>query len=223
MISIYCAAIWAASASAAAPGPETSGAQNDPDSTVGPRAVIETSSHEMLEVLRDLELTQVEKSRRVEQIAQRDIDFDTLTHLSLGQAWRDLTPAQQSEFKAEFQKHVLAIISRGTERYSGQYLVFGEDRTEPPRRAGGSPDWIVEARVMGRKDGADRQAARLEFRLRRNEQQWRVIDISIEGISLAVGFRAQFLAVMKDGGIERVLQILREKNSAHNAASAAPR
>jgi ABC-type transporter MlaC component len=46
-----------------------------------------------------------------------------------------------------------------------------------------------------------------------------VIDVLIQGISMAGSFRAQFTAIMKDGGFERLMQLLREKNAANEAAS----
>jgi phospholipid transport system substrate-binding protein len=54
--------------------------------------------------------------------------------------------------------------------------------------------------------------------MRLKDERWRLIDVSIEGIGMAAGFRAQFQAVMTKGGIDRVLQILREKNASREKA-----
>jgi phospholipid transport system substrate-binding protein len=102
----------------------------------------------------------------------------------------------------------------GTDQYTDQEVVLVGDRREP------DGDWTVQMRVLGRRDGVSREVAKVDFRLRQREDRWRAIDVTVEGVSLAVSFRAQFQSLMSAGGIERVLGVLREKNAAAARAEA---
>ncbi len=42
---------------------------------------------------------------------------------------------------------------------------------------------------------------------------WKIIDVTIEGLSLASNYRSQFQEIMANGGIDHLLTILREKNA----------
>jgi phospholipid transport system substrate-binding protein len=114
----------------------------------------------------------------------------------------------------EFRKHVIAISRGGTNQYGGQDLTVSQDRAEA------KGDWTVQTRVMGKKNGTSREVAKIDFRLRQKQQHWKVIDVTISGISMAATFRAQFAAILKEGGMERAIQILKEKNAASEAAVA---
>ena len=54
----------------------------------------------------------------------------------------------------------------------------------------------------------------MDYRLRQIDGNWKVIDLIIERVSLVSNFRSQFQEVMANGGIEKLLQLLREKNAA---------
>jgi phospholipid transport system substrate-binding protein len=62
--------------------------------------------------------------------------------------------------------------------------------------------------VGGAADGA-----RLDYRMRARDGEWKVIDVVIERISLISNFRSQIQEVVSSEGPERVIEILREKNA----------
>lgn len=177
------------------------------------RAVIEKGRDEMLAALRDPELSKAQKEKRVAEICAARIDFETLSKLALGPAWKEITPEQQRDFMKEFRKHALSVCSGSTARYGGEDVVVTGERPEA------RGDWTVHSRITRVKEGALREVAKVDFRLRNKGEAWEVIDVLIRGISLAGSFRAQFTAIMKDGGFERLMQLLREKNAANEAAS----
>jgi phospholipid transport system substrate-binding protein len=173
------------------------------------RAVIDEGAKEILSALRDSTLSKARKATRVADEAEGRIDFEVMGRLSMGPAaWKEMTDGQRTEFLRLFRVHVLGIISGSTEEYTN------EDVAVEPERPEGNGDRTVPARITGVKNGVPRNVARVEFRMRQTAGggEWRVIDVTIEGISLAAGFRTQFQSVMKNGGVERLLEILREKH-----------
>jgi phospholipid transport system substrate-binding protein len=173
------------------------------------RAAAESGISQILAVLQDKTLDKPARDAKLKVIVENFTDFDTLARLSLGGAWRELTDAQRDEFIVEFRKHMLGILTRATKGYSDEKVAIIGDRAEA--RGG---DHTVQTRVTGPKDGQIKEIALVDFRFRQKDQQWKVIDVSIKGISMAATFRAQFVVIMKDGGIEKVLELMRNKNAA---------
>lgn len=178
------------------------------------RAIVERAVQESVATMRDASLPKDQRGRKVGEILQANFDFETFSRLAVGpSSWRKATESQRTEFVREFSKHVLAISRSGTDQYSGQDLTIADDRAEA------KGDWTVQTRVIGTKSGAPREVAKIDFRLRQREQQWKVIDVTISGISMAATFRAQFASILKKGGMDRAIQILREKNAATEAVA----
>ena len=53
----------------------------------------------------------------------------------------------------------------------------------------------------------------VDYRLRQTDGTWKIIDVIIEGVSLVSNYRSQFQEIMTNGGIDRLLGLLREKNA----------
>lgn len=191
----------------------TAPAQSEAATASAVRAAVQSGVDEALAVLRDATLTPAQKRQGVEDVFAKSIDFDTLSRLALGPSWSDLTDTQRVEFAQEFKKHLLAICGQATEHYKNEEVTLAEDRKEP------RGDWTVQTRITRKKaDGSLQKVANVDFRMRQKNDRWQLIDVSIEGIGMAAGFRGQFQAVLADGGIDRVLKILREKNAARDKA-----
>jgi phospholipid transport system substrate-binding protein len=172
------------------------------------RAVIEQVLRDVTGILRDKKLPQTERTGNVKAIAEATIDFETMGRLAMGANYRDLTEARRAEFTQEFRQHVINTYGHFTEDYTDQDLVIAADVAEA------RGDWTVQTKIVGMKDGARQELAKVDYRLRQTAGKWKVIDITIEGVSMMANFRAQFQDIMTSGGIDKVLKLLREKNAA---------
>ncbi len=73
-------------------------------------------------------------------------------------------------------------------------------------------DVVVRIRILGGNfDGAF-----VDFWMRESDGQWRAIDVIFEGVSLVRNLYEQFQAVLSDGGPERLIQSLGEKNGSRS-------
>ncbi len=171
------------------------------------RAVVENVTRQALVILRDPALSKDEKSRKVRQIAEQTMDFEVLARLALGQYWRGLTDAQRAQFVQEFEKHVAATYGHTTDEYTDEDIVVASDNKEA------DGDWTVQTRIMGDKDGRKQEIAKVDYRLRQKEGRWLIIDVNIDGVSLMSNFRSQFQEIMTNGGYDKLIKMLREKNA----------
>jgi len=172
------------------------------------RAVIDKLTREVLAILRDPKLDRPQKRQKVADLAYEGLDFQTLSRLTLGQYWRGLTTTQQAGFVQEYKKHLATTYGHTTDEYTDEDIAIASERQET------NGDWTVLTRIIGTKDGTRQEIAKVEYRLRKQQDAWKIIDVTIDGVSLMANFRAQFQEILANGGIDKLMKLLRDKNAA---------
>ena len=171
--------------------------------TDDPRAVVESTSSAVIDVLRNDGLSTERKRAEIEKIIYANVDFETMCRLVLARNWRRLSDEQQKEFVTEFKRHLSFTYGENLDTYKNERLeIFGVreeargDRTVLTKVVRGGPNDFV-----------------MDYRLRQRDGVWRIIDVIIERVSLVSNFRSQFQEIMSSGGPERLLKLLRQKNA----------
>ena len=168
------------------------------------KALIEQTVEQVLGVLRDRSRTVPQRRVELEKIAHARFDFRTMARLVLARDWKRLEPAKRDEFVDQFTTYLSNDYGSRLERYQQEDVkVTGEQ----PKPRG---DVEVRTKIVG---GAN-DGAIVDYRMRKGDDGWRIIDVVIEGISLVANFRDQFQEVIARGGPEALLQKLKEKNAA---------
>ena len=176
------------------------------DAPKGPRPsqIIERTAEQVLTILNDPERTVEQRRAEIGEIATARFDFRTMTRLVLGRNWKKLTPEQQGEFVRHFAGFLAADYGSRVERYEQQSVAVLSERVEP------RGDVTVRTKVTGGEfDGAI-----IDYRMRYRNEDWRIIDVVIEGISLVANFRDQFREVLAREGPESLLKKLRARSEA---------
>lgn len=195
---------------AAAP-PAATAAPAAPAAAPGPRAVIENVVRDVLVILRNPKLSADERREKVKQIAYDNLDFEVMARLSLGKYYRGLTDAQRSQYLEVFKQHVTNTYRHTTDQYTDEDVKITGDRREP------DGDWTVLTVITGTKNNKPgSEVAKVDYRLRSKGGPWKVIDLTIDGVSLVQNLLAQFQDIMAKGGIDNLLQQLRDKNASNS-------
>jgi phospholipid transport system substrate-binding protein len=165
------------------------------------RAVVDEAVEAVLAVLREPNLSTEQRRSRIEEIAYDRFDFETISRLVLARGWRQFSEEQRSEFVEQFKRHLSASYGSRVERYDQESVGVVGERLEP------RGDVTIQTRIRGGQfDGTA-----VDYRLREREGTWKVIDVVIEGVSLASNFRSQFAELLSRGGPEEVLRRLRDR------------
>lgn len=167
-----------------------------------PTEVIDSLAGQVLKTLRDDGLDTEQRRDEIEQIVYRYVDFETLSRLVMARNWRKLSDAQKDEFMVEFKKHLSATYGDNVDNYRNERVEILAQREE--KRG----DVTVKSKII--RGGTD--DILVDYRLRKKKSGWLIIDVIIEGVSLVANFRSQFQEIITDGGVERLLKLLREKN-----------
>ncbi|MCW5893030.1 MAG: ABC transporter substrate-binding protein [bacterium] len=169
-----------------------------------PKAVVQANADRIIAVLSNEALSQEQKRQQVEDIVVSGVDFEILSRLVLARNWSRFSPAQQDEFMREFRRHLSQTYGRRLDQYRNEKIQVTSERTES------NGDVTVKSRILRGGAGAD---VDLDYRLRKVDGQWKIIDFVIEQVSLVSNFRSQFQDIVASGGPERLLTVLREKTA----------
>lgn len=146
-----------------------------------------------------------QRAREFRSLFHRDFDVPQIARFVLGPYWRAATPMQQQEFMHLFENYVALAYSTRLSQYSGSRLVVTGSRPIP----GGA---VVDSRVA-RPSGGPPVA--IEWRLTRYDGSYRIYDVVVDGVSMAVTQRSEFSSVIQRSGgeIEGLLAELRAKTA----------
>jgi phospholipid transport system substrate-binding protein len=138
-----------------------------------------------------------------EQVVPR-FDVAMVSQQVLGQYWGQATPGQRARFMAAFQFMLVRT-------YAHSLLAYKDDPFEwyPPRAAPGAEDVTVRSSI-GLSDGSPMA---LNYRVRFKDGEWRVYDISIDGVSLIVNYRGMFTHEIRKNGLDALIGRMEMKNA----------
>jgi len=174
-----------------------------------PTELVTVTVGRVVAILQDTSVPTEVRRQRIEEIAFDVFDFPTMGKLVLARNWKKLDAAQQKEFVEEFKVHLSRNYGSRLDRYQQTDVEIVSARIEP------RGDVTVLSKVVGGEfDGVE-----LDYRLRRRQGEWKVIDVVIEGVSLIANFRSQFREVLSQKGPEGLLEQMRSKNSANEQES----
>jgi len=143
-----------------------------------------------------------ERRAELREILRSGFDLDYIGRLVLGPNYRSLSAEQQRAYDETFQEFVLDTYSRRIGDYGGEELeIVG---AEPA----GSQDVKVATRVVGTPDG---EPVRLTWRVRERESGPKIVDVEVEGVSMAISQRSEFASIVEQRGVDGLIEMLRER------------
>lgn len=170
--------------------------------TQGAEKFIQKLADQGIGFLSNPALSDKQKRAEFKKLLTRRFDLKTIGRFALGRNWRTATKAQQQEYQRLFQKMVVDVYASRFSDYSGQDLEIRKSRKDSEK------DVTVTSFIVPNSGGSEIQ---VDWRVRYKNGAYRVIDISIEGVSMAVTQRSDFSSVIQRGGgkVEVLLEHLR--------------
>jgi phospholipid transport system substrate-binding protein len=167
-----------------------------------PAAVITSLGNEALKVLGK----NVDPNLRVirfRQLFTEDFDVPGIARFVLGRYWRLATPAQQQEFIKLFTNYIALAYSNRLAEYSGETLRVTSSRPAPDGE-------LVSSEIL-RTSG--QPPARVDWLLTPHSGAYKISDVIVEGVSMAVTQRSEFASVIQRNGgqVQGLITALRQK------------
>ena len=167
-------------------------------------AVVRNAVEDIIEVLRDQNLTKAQRRIDSLNIVEPLIDFKLLGMLSLGKThWGRASETQREQFIDLFTETL-------KHSYFEKLLLFTDEKVEfeAPQLSSskGSPKYFVMSFIISKGD-----RIKVGYHLTRRQGQWKVFDFEIEGVSVRKSYGAQYNDFLREKDFDQLLTTMKEK------------
>ena len=143
-----------------------------------------------------------EREAAFRKVMVRGFDIPIVGRFVLGRHWRTATKEQRREYMAVFVDFIVRVYASRFDSYGGELFTARSVIDDE------SGDKIVRAQIV-RPSGGD--PIGVDFRVRMRDEGYKVIDVSVEGISMLHTHRVEFASVVNRKGIDGLLSDLRAR------------
>ncbi len=191
------------------------------EAVTSPEAMLEGTSQKLFDVIRQerevIRTTPTRMFEVVEEVLVPHVDMLRMSRLVLGKNWRKANGQQQQRFTREFQSLLVRFYTSALldeESTQLDKLLDAADKDlitfQPATLSPDGRQAIVRSEVRV-PEGA---VIPVNFRLYKGtgETEWKVIDLTVEGISLVTNYRSSFSTEIRSDGIDGMLNKLAQRN-----------
>ncbi len=139
----------------------------------------------------------------VDEKVLQHFDFDRMTDLALGRYKRQVKGDQKPQLVKEFRSLLVRTYGKALLEYNDQNIVYLPIR-------GSLDEGEVTVRTEIEQQGGF--PIPLDYKLYKDQQGWKVYDISVDNISLVTNYRSSFAREIKSSGIDGLIKRLQERN-----------
>jgi phospholipid transport system substrate-binding protein len=142
--------------------------------------------------------------RAVERYLLPVVDVTGMSRSVLGrEAWNKATIAEKKQFIKEFTQLVIRTYANPLAKYSGEKIKF------LPLRGPVNGRFVRVSSVIERSNGAN---IPLNYSMISKKGQWKIYDLTVEGVSLLQSFRSQFNQILQNSSMaELIVQMQKSK------------
>ena len=184
-------ALLAPSASAATPAEEAEAFLND--LAVNGIAMLEKGDY-----------TDAERELEFRKLVGKGFALETIGKFVLGRYWQKMNAEQQAEYQELFSEWLLKTYASQLGGYRGQTLEVVKSMETDSRYN----DVIVTTRVI-RRDG--QPPIKADWRVRKFGNDYKIIDVAVEGASMVGTQRGEFESVIRKVGVTGLIDNLRDR------------
>ena len=164
-----------------------------------PVAVVKTGTEQIVKILKQNPQDIAARRKQIEAVVDGYFDFDAIARDAVGRQWSSLPPEKQQEFTQEFRKLLFNTYIGDIEKYARENISYKTESIYPGYV-------VVEEHING-QGGPDS----INYSLHRKNGDWKVYDVSANGMSLVITYRSQFDTILANGSFDNLLTTIRQK------------
>lgn len=130
-------------------------------------------------------------------------DFTIMSQWVLGEQWKAAEAAQRQEFVEQFRRLLVRTYATALLEYSDQIISY------PANAASQNPKTATVKQDIKQPGGT---VLPVVYRLHNKTGDWKVFDVSVDGVSLVKTYKSSFAQVIAEGGIAKLIANLKDKN-----------
>jgi phospholipid transport system substrate-binding protein len=149
--------------------------------------------------------SETDREHQFRVLFEQSFDLPSISRFVLGPYWRTANEQQRQEFTKLFETYVIHAYTVRFNAYAGQQLKVGSARPE------GDSDALVQSEIA--LPNSNQPPVRVDWRVAKSGDGYKITDVTVEGVSMALTERQEFASVIQRGGgqVDALLKLLREK------------
>jgi phospholipid transport system substrate-binding protein len=176
-------------------------------SAVSPQELVRETSSRMLTALRDERDVIKQDSGRLYELVSTIVlpyfDFERMSMWVLGRNWRDASPQQRERFVEQFRILLVRTYGSALSEYADEKIVYLP-----------FVDTSKEGRVTVRTEIEQAGSViPISYSMYSSNAGWKVYDVVISGVSLVTNYRSTFGTIIREKGMDNLIQQLSERNA----------
>ncbi len=170
-----------------------------------PIGAIQSTIDSVLEIMRDKELSQPEKTdERRDRISAKlrgRFHFEEMSKRSLAKHWKKRTPEEKTQFVGIFSDLLEASYISKIEAYTNEKVTYDKETIKKKGKYSVVKTTIVTKSVE----------IPIDYKLINKKGEWWVYDVVIEGVSFISTYRSQYNRIIKKESFAALLDSMRTK------------
>ena len=157
-----------------------------------------------INTLTDKSISQNEKESQFGKLFDKNFDIPSISRFVLGKYWKQASLDQKKNFIKAFRNYIVKTYSSRFNEYSGEKLKLVNYKNEK------NPKIFLVHTILERQDAP---VIKVDWRIGKKKDRFVILDIIIEGISLAITQRSEFVSVIdqNEGSVDQLISLLKEK------------
>ena len=170
-----------------------------------PGAYVMAMTKNAIDTLTSQSISQQEKEIQFGQLFDKNFDVPSISRFVLGKYWKQASTDQKKKFIKTFRNYIVKTYSSRFNEYSGEQLQLLNTENES------NPNIFLVHTALERQDAP---IIKVDWRIGKKKDRFVILDIIIEGISLAITQRSEFVSVIdqNEGNIDQLISMLKEKS-----------
>ncbi len=161
-----------------------------------PSEVVKTLQTSLIGVMKNADsLGYQGRFEKLEPVVLESHDIPYVARLSVGKYWKTFDEQQRSKLVKTFRQLSIATYANRFDGYSGEQFIVGSEKELPRGKI------LVETKFI-KSNG---QQLQFNYLLRKVGDRWRIINISVDGVSDLALKRAEYMSLVKNDGFPALI------------------
>ncbi len=171
------------------------------DTAATPKAVVQKLQDGIVAIMKDAKGLGYEgRYGRFEPLVRSTHDLDTIAELALARHWNELDTDQKKRFTERFDQLAIA-------RYAGRFDGYSGERFEILDEKDAGRTHTVRS-ALWKSDG---QRVLFDWALRKTGGAWRILNITVDGVSDLATKQAEYGAILEGQGFDALMAKMAEQ------------
>jgi len=165
---------------------------------------LDTMRERAIAGLTDTSRSEEEREALFRELLNETFDIERIGRFVVGRYWRQADADDQEAFLQAFEDAIVQRFLPLFSQYKGEQLIVGEAMPDTK-----NPKFTV---VTSTYVDADGRQVKTDWRLLERNGKYKVFDVVVEGVSMAITLRSEYASVIKNqGGLPGLVVLLRDK------------